>query len=82
MPDSAGTATAYLCGVKGRYKTIGLSAAAVFNQCNSTWGNEVNSVMFRAKQAGGWLEPVCGQGCSPQEPTPTAFVPQGSPWVW
>lgn len=52
VPDSAGTATAYLCGVKGRYKTIGLSAAAVFNQCNSTWGNEVNSVMFRAKQAG------------------------------
>ncbi|KAH0624261.1 hypothetical protein JD844_007924 [Phrynosoma platyrhinos] len=28
VPDSAGTATAYLCGVKGNYQTIGLSAAS------------------------------------------------------
>ncbi|KFU84244.1 Intestinal-type alkaline phosphatase, partial [Chaetura pelagica] len=28
VPDSAGTATAYLCGVKGNYQTVGLSAAA------------------------------------------------------
>ncbi|XP_059134180.1 intestinal-type alkaline phosphatase 1-like isoform X1 [Peromyscus eremicus] len=52
VPDSAGTATAYLCGVKANYKTIGLSAAARFNQCNTTFGNEVISVMYRAKQAG------------------------------
>ncbi|XP_034377518.1 alkaline phosphatase, germ cell type-like [Arvicanthis niloticus] len=52
VPDSAGTATAYLCGVKANYKTIGLSAAARFDQCNTTFGNEVFSVMHRAKKAG------------------------------
>ncbi|KAK2108292.1 hypothetical protein P7K49_013457 [Saguinus oedipus] len=52
VPDSAATATAYLCGVKANYKTIGLSAAARFNQCNTTRGNEVVSVMNRAKKAG------------------------------
>lgn len=52
MPDSAGTATAYLCGVKGNYMTIGVSAAARVSQCNTTHGNEVISVMNRAKKAG------------------------------
>lgn len=52
VPDSAGTATAYLCGVKANYRTIGLSAAARYDQCNTTWGNEVLSVMYRAKKAG------------------------------
>ncbi|KAM9003125.1 intestinal-type alkaline phosphatase 1-like [Sarcophilus harrisii] len=52
VPDSAGTATAYLCGVKGNYKTIGLSAAARTDQCNTTAGNEVYSVLQRAKKAG------------------------------
>uniref|UniRef100_G1U4D3 Alkaline phosphatase n=1 Tax=Oryctolagus cuniculus TaxID=9986 RepID=G1U4D3_RABIT len=52
VPDSAGTATAYLCGVKANYRTIGLSAAACYNQCNTTQGNEVLSVMYRAKKAG------------------------------
>ncbi|KAL6070288.1 hypothetical protein STEG23_008542 [Scotinomys teguina] len=52
VPDSAGTATAYLCGVKANYKTIGLSAAARVDQCNTTFGNEVFSVMYRAKKAG------------------------------
>uniref|UniRef100_A0A4W2HNX8 Alkaline phosphatase n=1 Tax=Bos indicus x Bos taurus TaxID=30522 RepID=A0A4W2HNX8_BOBOX len=50
VPDSAGTATAYLCGVKGNYRTIGVSAAARFDQCNTTRGNEVTSVMNRAKK--------------------------------
>ncbi|ELK32601.1 Intestinal-type alkaline phosphatase 1 [Myotis davidii] len=52
VPDSAGTATAYLCGVKTNYRTIGVSAAARYNQCNTTHGNEVISVMNRAKKAG------------------------------
>ncbi|XP_004868187.1 intestinal-type alkaline phosphatase [Heterocephalus glaber] len=52
VPDSASTATAYLCGVKTNYKTIGVSAAARFAQCNTTWGNEVTSVMYQAKKAG------------------------------
>ncbi|NXY79567.1 PPBI phosphatase, partial [Glareola pratincola] len=52
VPDSAGTATAYLCGVKGNYQTIGLSAAARHSQCNTTKGNEVISVLERARKDG------------------------------
>ncbi|NWU51054.1 PPBI phosphatase, partial [Dromas ardeola] len=52
VPDSAGTATAYLCGVKGNYQTIGLSAAARHSQCNTTKGNEVISVLERARKEG------------------------------
>ncbi|NXH22970.1 PPBI phosphatase, partial [Bucco capensis] len=52
VPDSAGTATAYLCGVKGNYQTVGLSAAARHSQCNTTAGNEVTSVLERARRAG------------------------------
>ncbi|XP_075807391.1 intestinal-type alkaline phosphatase 1-like [Microtus pennsylvanicus] len=52
VSDSAGTATAYLCGVKANYMTIGVSAAARVDQCNTTFGNEVISVMYRAKKAG------------------------------
>ncbi|KAM9614761.1 intestinal-type alkaline phosphatase-like isoform 2-T2 [Morphnus guianensis] len=52
VPDSAGTATAYLCGVKGNYQTVGLSAAARHSRCNTTAGNEVVSVLERARKAG------------------------------
>ncbi|NXF30005.1 PPBI phosphatase, partial [Nyctibius bracteatus] len=52
VPDSAGTATAYLSGVKGNYQTVGLSAAARHSQCNTTAGNEVVSVLERARKAG------------------------------
>ncbi|NXW42582.1 PPBI phosphatase, partial [Nyctiprogne leucopyga] len=52
VPDSAGTATAYLCGVKGNYRTVGLSAAARYSHCNTTAGNEVVSVLERARKAG------------------------------
>ncbi|KFR00570.1 Intestinal-type alkaline phosphatase, partial [Nipponia nippon] len=52
VPDSAGTATAYLCGVKGNYQTVGLSAAARYSQCKTTAGNKVVSVLERARKAG------------------------------
>nr|AAN31766.1 alkaline phosphatase [Xenopus laevis] len=52
VPDSAGTATAYLCGVKANEGTVGVNAAAVRNQCNTSKGNEVDSIMKWAKQAG------------------------------
>ncbi|XP_051873983.1 intestinal-type alkaline phosphatase 1-like [Pristis pectinata] len=52
VPDSAGTATAYLCGVKANYGTIGLSAAARRGNCSTTIGHEVTSVLKRAKDAG------------------------------
>uniref|UniRef100_A0A3Q3KR10 Alkaline phosphatase n=1 Tax=Mastacembelus armatus TaxID=205130 RepID=A0A3Q3KR10_9TELE len=52
VPDSAGTATAYLCGVKANEGTVGVSAAAVRSKCNTTEGNEVTSILKWAKDAG------------------------------
>lgn len=52
MPDSAGTATAYLCGVKANYGTLGVTAATPRYNCSATYGNEVTSVLHRAKEAG------------------------------
>uniref|UniRef100_A0AAY4EXR9 Alkaline phosphatase n=1 Tax=Denticeps clupeoides TaxID=299321 RepID=A0AAY4EXR9_9TELE len=52
VSDSASTATAYHCGVKANAKTVGLNARAVAYQCNSTFGNEVHSVLHRAKAQG------------------------------
>lgn len=52
MADSAGTATAYLCGVKANEGTVGVSAAAVRGHCNTTQGNEVTSILKWAKDAG------------------------------
>uniref|UniRef100_A0A670JD19 Alkaline phosphatase n=1 Tax=Podarcis muralis TaxID=64176 RepID=A0A670JD19_PODMU len=52
VPDSAGTATAYLCGVKANEGTLGVSAAVTRSQCNTTAGNEVTSILKWAKAAG------------------------------
>ncbi|XP_008318967.1 alkaline phosphatase, tissue-nonspecific isozyme [Cynoglossus semilaevis] len=52
VADSAGTATAFLCGVKANAGTVGVSAAAVRAQCNTTRGNEVKSILKWAKDAG------------------------------
>uniref|UniRef100_A0A8D0DXQ9 Alkaline phosphatase n=1 Tax=Salvator merianae TaxID=96440 RepID=A0A8D0DXQ9_SALMN len=52
VPDSAGTATAYLCGVKANEGTVGVSAATTRSQCNTTKGNEVTSILKWAKTAG------------------------------
>ncbi|XP_077204216.1 alkaline phosphatase-like isoform X2 [Paroedura picta] len=68
VADSAGTGTAYLCGVKANAKTLGLSAAAVHDQCNTTFGNEVYSILHRAKLGGksvGIVTTTCIQHASP-----------------
>ncbi|CAM9329893.1 unnamed protein product [Bubo scandiacus] len=52
VPDSAGTGTAYLCGVKTNAKTLGLSGAAIYGKCRTTFGNEVDSILHRARLAG------------------------------
>ncbi|XP_073529224.1 alkaline phosphatase, tissue-nonspecific isozyme-like [Phyllobates terribilis] len=52
VPDSAGTGTAYLCGVKTNSGTLGVSAAANYGVCTSANGNEVESILHRAKLAG------------------------------
>ncbi|KAM4628406.1 alkaline phosphatase, tissue-nonspecific isozyme [Polymixia lowei] len=52
IPDSAATATAYLCGVKTNLNTVGVSAAARNGVCKSQKGNEVTSILKWAKDAG------------------------------
>ncbi|KAB0390458.1 hypothetical protein E2I00_005538, partial [Balaenoptera physalus] len=49
---NAGTATAYLCGVKANEGTVGVSAATQRTECNTTQGNEVTSILRWAKDAG------------------------------
>ena len=49
-PDSAGTATAYLAGVKGRYGTVGVNAAVDRGSCTNLRGNEVQSLLEKAKK--------------------------------
>jgi alkaline phosphatase len=51
-PDSAGTATAYLCGVKARYSTIGVDGRAKQGNCRSSIGTNVSSILDWAQQAG------------------------------
>ncbi|XP_073512187.1 alkaline phosphatase-like [Phyllobates terribilis] len=52
VPDSAGTATAFLCGVKTNKGIVGLSAAAKLGSCNTSRGHEVDSILKWAKAAG------------------------------
>ncbi|KAL2096290.1 hypothetical protein ACEWY4_008438 [Coilia grayii] len=52
IPDSAATATAYLCGVKSNLNVVGLSAASRNGVCRSQKGNEVTSILKWAKDAG------------------------------
>ncbi|XP_069812887.1 alkaline phosphatase, tissue-nonspecific isozyme-like isoform X2 [Dendropsophus ebraccatus] len=52
VSDSAGTATAFLCGVKTNRGVIGLSAATELGSCNTSKGNEVDSILKWAKAAG------------------------------
>ncbi|XP_069583122.1 alkaline phosphatase-like [Ranitomeya imitator] len=52
VPDSAGTGTAYLCGVKANSGTLGVSAATTYGLCETANGNEVKSILHRAKMAG------------------------------
>ncbi|NXL10294.1 PPBT protein, partial [Mesembrinibis cayennensis] len=52
VPDSAGTATAYLCGVKANEGTVGVSAGVTRDRCNTTKGQEVTSILRWAKDGG------------------------------
>nr|XP_045611120.1 alkaline phosphatase, tissue-nonspecific isozyme-like isoform X2 [Procambarus clarkii] len=53
VADSASTATAYLTGVKTNYKTIGVDATAIYQDCSSiTEDNKVYSIVKWAQDAG------------------------------
>ncbi|CAF1108972.1 unnamed protein product [Rotaria sordida] len=51
-PDSAGTATAYLCGVKAQLGTIGVDGRAKRSNCTSSIGTNVTSILDWAQKAG------------------------------
>ncbi|XP_058462659.1 membrane-bound alkaline phosphatase-like [Malaya genurostris] len=54
VADSACSATAYLCGVKANYATIGVTAAVNYNNCAGSNNplNHVDSIMSWAQAAG------------------------------
>ena len=54
VSDSASTATAYLCGVKANYGTLGVTAAVDYNDCDESIDtqNHVDSIMVWAQKAG------------------------------
>ncbi|XP_061244366.1 intestinal-type alkaline phosphatase-like [Bos javanicus] len=83
VPDSAGTTTAYLCGVKTNMRTIGVSAAARFDQCNTTRGNEVTSVITGPrKQVGLGVSFLAGTGSETSMAHRDLCHPQGRQWEW
>ncbi|XP_033105139.1 alkaline phosphatase-like [Anneissia japonica] len=51
-PDSAGTATAYLCGTKTNRGVIGQDGRAKRSNCLSSYGSDVDSILKLAKDAG------------------------------
>ncbi|KAG1652110.1 Alkaline phosphatase, tissue-nonspecific isozyme [Nymphon striatum] len=44
VPDSSCAATAYLCGVKANFKTVGVDGRVKFNDCKSSIGASVDSI--------------------------------------
>ncbi|XP_076806754.1 alkaline phosphatase-like [Clavelina lepadiformis] len=52
VADSGSTATAYLCGVKSTYYTLGLSAKSRRQNCSSEKGNGVDSILVDSFKAG------------------------------
>ena len=56
VPDSAGTATAFLTGVKTNYYTIGVNANIDHKDtdCDAVFKNKVPSIFDWASQAGKW----------------------------
>ncbi|CAF2891681.1 unnamed protein product [Rotaria sp. Silwood2] len=51
-PDSAATATAYLCGVKAQLGTVGVDGRAKRSDCPSSIGTHVDSILDWAQKGG------------------------------
>ncbi|XP_071496808.1 alkaline phosphatase-like, partial [Diadema antillarum] len=52
VPDSAATATAYLCGVKTKTGVLGIDDRVERGDCLSSLGGEVQSILEMAQEAG------------------------------
>ena len=48
MTDSAGSATALVSGVKTKSMLLGLKGKAIYGECKSQKGNEINSILHMA----------------------------------
>ena len=48
--DSAGTATAYLCGVKTRFGVVGVNEDVMLGDCSGMPDGAVNSVLVDSKK--------------------------------
>ncbi|KAK7094250.1 alkaline phosphatase-like [Littorina saxatilis] len=51
-PDSAATATAFLCGVKNNYGTIGIDSTVNRRNCTAQHGHNLTSILHWSQQAG------------------------------
>ena len=51
-PDSAGTATAYFCGVKTKAGAIGVDDQVEYGSCSSIENAAVESVLTQSQKAG------------------------------
>lgn len=54
-PDSAGTATAFSCGEKARYGTLGVNQYVKRGDCAAVEANQVQSMIHIAIDEGEWL---------------------------
>lgn len=52
--DSAGTATAYLSGMKANYGTIGVNEKVKVKDCSNIEGNKLKSILHKSIDAGKW----------------------------
>ena len=59
VPDSASTATAFLCGEKTNFFTIGVNYKTQTMNCNSSIGNELTSIAEWSAREGKKTESLC-----------------------
>ena len=52
VPDSAGTATAMMSGVKTRFGVVGVNKNVIAKDCQSVAGNELDTMMDWSKEKG------------------------------
>lgn len=55
MGDSGACATALLCGVKGRFETVGLDDSGVYEKCESSFQSRIPCLADWAQAEGRWM---------------------------
>ncbi|KAL8578069.1 hypothetical protein ACOMHN_019785 [Nucella lapillus] len=69
-PDSAGTATAFLCGVKSNFGTIGVDATVTRGNCSAQAGHEVTSILHWSQDTGKHVGVVTNTRITHATPSP------------